>query len=132
MARLTDEQHKSAIVDRANGLSYRQISAKYDVSETTIRRHVKGDPETAEIVAQKKEQNTADILEHMDANRDRVCEIIDVALQVLPQKIADAKSASEVTTALGTLIDKWTMVNGKKDSENGLLADLIDGLKDED
>ena len=129
MAKLTDEQHKSAIVDRANGMSYRQIAAKYDVSETTIRRHVKGDPETAEIVAQKKEQNTADILEHMDANRDKVCEIIDVALQVLPQKIADAKSASEVTTALGTLIDKWTMTTKGQSTEVEDLAPLSDLLK---
>ena len=132
MAKLTDEQHKSAIVDRANGMSYRQIAAKYDVSETTIRRHVKGDPETAEIVAQKKEQNTVDILAHMEGQKDKVCRIIDTALEVLPDKILNAKSAAEVTTALGTLIDKWTMVNGRKDSENGMLADLIDGLKDED
>ena len=43
----------------------------------------------------------------MEGKREEVCNIIDIALEVLPDKIKNAKTATEVTTALGTLIDKW-------------------------
>ena len=48
----------------------------------------------------------------MEGKRKAVCEIIEIGLSVLPDKIKTAKSASEVTTALGTLIDKWSAVSG--------------------
>lgn len=133
MAKLTDKQRKQIIADSSDGLSLRKLAAKYNVSSTTIHRVLKSDPETEQIVAQKKDQNTADILSYMESKREIVCEIIGNGLEVLrsPEKLAEA-SPAQITTALGTLIDKWTMVNGKKDSENGLLADLIDGLKDEE
>lgn len=57
---------------------------------------------------QKKQENTADIIAYMESKRQAVCDIIEVGLEVLPQKIQDARTASEVTTALGTLIDKFT------------------------
>lgn len=48
----------------------------------------------------------------MESKREKVCEVIGVSLEVLPEKIRAAKTASEVTTALGTIIDKWTMICG--------------------
>lgn len=121
--RLTDWQKKQIMADRACEMSIRQLAKKYNVSTTTIERIVKDNAELQQLVAQKKEQNTADILAYMDSQRDAVCEIIDVGLKVLPEKIQNAKSASEVTTALGTLIDKWALKNnangaGQKDTED--------------
>lgn len=66
-------------------------------------------------VAQKKEENTADILAYMERQRGKVCEVIGVSLEVLPGKIRAAKTAPEVTTALGTVIDKWTMISSSPD-----------------
>lgn len=46
----------------------------------------------------------------MDGQRDTVCSIIGTGLEVLssPERMANA-SLRDITTAIGTLIDKWTM-----------------------
>lgn len=111
-SRLTDKQKKKIIADRADGMSIRQLADKYRTSTTTVHRTLKSDPETERKVTQKKEKNTADIIAYMESKREKVCEVIDVSLEVLPEKIRAAKTASEVTTALGTLIDKWTAISG--------------------
>lgn len=135
-ARLTDKQKKKILADRADGMSLGQLAMKYDVSKTTIHRVLKGDPETEQKVTQKKEQNTADILSYMDSKRDIVCEILGKGLAVLndEEKLREATPA-QITTALGTLIDKWTMIGGgPKDNaaEDGLsrsLRELAEGLE---
>lgn len=112
MAKLNDRQRKKIIADRAEGMSIRELAARYHVSRTTIQRTLKNDPEMGQIVTQKKEQNTADILAYMESQREIVCQIIGKGLSVLndDEKLKDA-SPSQITTALGTLIDKWTMVS---------------------
>lgn len=62
-----------------------------------------------QLVTQKKEQNTQDILAYMDSKKDIVCEILGKGLDALnsPDKLAEATPA-QITTAIGTLIDKWT------------------------
>ncbi len=49
----------------------------------------------------------------MEAQRGMVCEIISKGLQALnePGKLADA-SPAQITTAIGTLIDKWAAISG--------------------
>lgn len=108
MAKLNDKSRKMMIADRANGMTYSQLAEKYHVSKTTAERVLKSDPETGKKVAQKKEQNTADILAYMDSQTDKVCRIINLGLDSLldPEKFAEA-SPPQITTALGTLIDKW-------------------------
>ena len=49
-----------------------------------------------------------------------------MSLDVLPQKIYDAKTASDVTTALGTLIDKWTAANKQGNQTEDKVTVVID------
>ena len=48
----------------------------------------------------------------MESKRDIVCEILDKGLEALntPEKLKEATPA-QITTALGTLIDKWSAIN---------------------
>ena len=133
-ARLTDKQKKKIIADRADGLSIRQLANKYHTSTTTIHRTLKSDPETEQKVTQKKEENTADILAYMESKKSVVCNIIGIGLDVLcdPEKLKTA-NPSQITTALGTLIDKWVMVNGSGGTEvkeDGLSASLRELAKE--
>ena len=133
-ARLTDKQKKKIIADRADGLSIRQLANKYHTSTTTIHRTLKSDPETEQKVTQKKEENTADILAYMESKKSVVCNIIGIGLDVLcdPKKLKTA-NPSQITTALGTLIDKWVMVNGASGTEvkeDGLSASLLELAKE--
>jgi IS30 family transposase len=133
-ARLTDKQKKKIIADRADGLSIRQLANKYHTSTTTIHRTLKSDPETEQKVTQKKEENTADILAYMESKKSVVCNIIGIGLDVLcdPEKLKTA-NPSQITTALGTLIVKWVMVNGSSGTEakeDGLSASLRELAKE--
>lgn len=126
-ARLTDKQKKKIIADYVELGSYNATAKRNGVSNHTVKRVVLEVPEMAEKIQQKKEENTADILAYMESQKQAVCDIISVGIEVLPEKIRFAKSASEVTTALGTLIDKWASISGgpaDKVKEDGLSQSL--------
>lgn len=133
--RIKDKIRKAIIADRACGDSIRDISKKYSVSTTSVQRIIHESTELTQLVTQKKERDTADILAYMESKRQEVCGIIDIGLSVLPDKIRDARTASEVTTALGTLIDKFT-ANGRgigdtrdKDALSKSLEEMAKGLE---
>lgn len=117
-ARLTDRQKKKIIADYVQLGSYNATAKANGVSLNTVKNIVQGNAEIAEMCNRKKDENTADILAYMESKRNAVCDIIEVGLAVLPDKIQTAKSASEVTTALGTLIDKFTALYPGRQKEN--------------
>lgn len=137
-ARLTDRQKKKIVADYLELGSYNATAKRNGVSDTTVKRIIVESGEIAEKLEQKKEQNTADVLAYMESKRKAVCEIIEVGLSVLPDKIMAAKSASEVTTALGTLIDKWSAVSGgpadtaKEDELSKSLREMAEELESDD
>lgn len=116
--RLTDKQKKKIIADYVQLQNYTKTAKLNDVAESTVRKIVKNNPDCADLCALKKEQNTQDMLSYMDSRKERVQEIIDVYLGVLtdPEKLEGA-TLQQITTALGTLIDKWTKMDDiKRDS----------------
>lgn len=90
------------------------------VSATTVKNLVRANADIVEKCEQKKEENTVDVLAYMDAQRETVCQIIGKGLAVLndPEKLAEA-TPSQITTAIGTLIDKWTTIGSAADSGGG-------------
>lgn len=137
-ARLTDKQKKKIIADYVQLGSYNATAKVNGVSLNTVKKIVQGNAEIAEMCNRKKDENAADILAYMEGKRKEVCDIIEVGLSVLPEKIKTAKSASEVTTALGTLIDKWATVSGgpadtaKEDELSKSLREMAEGLESDD
>lgn len=133
-ARLTDKQKKKIIADYVQLESYNAVAKKNGVSKDTVKRIVQSCEDIAQKTQQKKEENTADILAYMESQKQIVCEIIGKGLMALndPQKLATA-NPSQITTALGTLIDKWVMVNGASGTEakeDGLSASLRELAKE--
>lgn len=117
--RLTDKQKKKIIADYVQLQNYTKTAKLNGVSDTTVKRLISTAPsEMLKKVEQKKEQNTLEMLDYMDSKKERVQEIIDVYLGVLtdPEKLEGA-TLQQITTALGTLIDKWTKMDDiKRDS----------------
>ena len=138
-ARLTDKQKKKIVADYLETGSYNATAEKNGVCGHTVKRIVVECPEISEKLEQKKEENTSDILAYMESKRGVVCEIIEKGLAALndPEKLAEA-SPAQITTALGTLIDKWASVTGgpaDKVREDGLsksLREMAEGLKSDD
>lgn len=112
-ARLTDRQKKKIIADYLDLGSYNAVAKIHGVSRQTVKNVVTADPEIGRKLQQKKEENTADILAYMDSKRGIVCEILGKGLEALndPDKLKEATPA-QITTAMGTLIDKWTGTSG--------------------
>ena len=132
-ARLTDRQKKKIVADYLELGSYNATAKRNGVSDTTVKRIIVESGEITEKLEQKKEENTADILAYMEEKRKTVCEIIEVGLSVLPEKIKTAKSASEVTTALGTLIDKFSALNAgraKQETESMTLSEKMAAIRE--
>ena len=87
--------------------SYRATAKKNGFSDDRVRRVVEKCGDFQQKLEQKKEENTADILTYIERTRGIVCEILGKGLDALnsPDKQAEA-SPAQITTALGTLIDK--------------------------
>lgn len=136
-ARLTDKQKKKIVADYLELGSYRAAGRQNGVADGTVKRVVEECGDIEQKVAQKKDENTADILAYMESKRGVVCEIIEKGLAALndPEKLAEA-SPAQITTALGTLIDKWAPkgqpISGKDQVEDDpitkALKEEADGL----
>ena len=107
-AHLTDRQRKKIIADYVECGSYNEAAKMNGVSRNTVKNVIMKDAESAQKCAQKKEQNTADILAYMESRKEQAKEILDTYLETLknPEKIAAAK-LSEVATTMGIVIDKF-------------------------
>lgn len=109
--RLTDKQKKKIVADYVELGNYNAVAKKHKVSFDTVKRVVKSDVEIVKKTEHKKAQNTADILAHMDSKKNDVNRVIDRYLAALldEERIAKATPA-QLTTAMGTLIDKFTAI----------------------
>lgn len=107
-AKLTDKKRKQIIADRANGMTERQIAAKYGVSQTTVHNTLKADPTTVQIVSDKKQQNTLDMLEFLNLQKGQAQETVKNILEAIndPDKLART-NPRDLATALGIIIDKF-------------------------
>lgn len=138
-ARLTDKQRKKIVADYLELGSYNATAKRNGVANHTVKRIVLGVPEIADKIQQKKDENTADIMAYMEKQRGVVCEIIGKGLKALnsPEKLAEATPA-QITTAIGTLIDKWTAISGgpgettKEDGLSQSLRELAEELESDD
>ena len=130
-ARLTDKQKKKIIADYVQIRSYNAVAKLNGVSANTVKNIVLSQSaDFAEKCEQKNEENTQDILSYMDNQKDIVCEIIGKGLMVLndPEKLKEA-TPSQITTAIGTLIDKWVTVSGPRNEQTESHNALIEAIR---
>lgn len=129
-ARLTDRQKKKILADYVQTNNYCATAKINGVSATTVKNIVLANADIVEKCEQKKEENTADVLAYMDSRKDLVCSFIGKGLEMLndPEKLA-AANLSQITTAMGTLIDKWGMIGGGP-SDNAKEDELSKSLRE--
>ena len=130
-ARLTDKQKKKIVADYLELGSYNAVAKKNGVSNHTVKRIVLETPEISKKVQQKKEQNIADILSHMESQKDEVIKVLDEYLAAMrdPAKIKRA-GVVQLATALGIVIDKYTMTTKNEQALQKLdeVMDKIGGV----
>ena len=138
-ARLTDRQKKKIVADYAQLGICNAVAKLNGCSPNTVKKIVHNNADIAEMCRRKKEENTADILAYMDSRKELVCSFIGKGLEMLndPDKLA-AANLSQITTAMGTLIDKWAIIGGnpsdtiKEDALSQSLREMAEGLESDD
>jgi len=105
--RLTDAKRKMVVADYAESGSYKATAKRFGIADNTVRRICKSEPEMSRKVAQKKAENTADMISFMESRKKKAQKVIDDCLEVLPKKLKEA-NASQVATTMGIVIDKFT------------------------
>lgn len=109
MPRITDKQKKKIIADYLELGSYNATAKKNGICKESVRRIIMANPDFSRKAQQKNDENTADVLAHMDAKKETVNEIIDKALDVLNDKRKlESTGAMQLATMLGIIIDKFT------------------------
>lgn len=138
-ARLTDKQKKKIIADYVQIGRYSATAKLNGVSRNTVKAIVIGNAEIANKCQQKKEENTADILDYMESQKNDVCEFLRLAMEQLKnsEKLEKAQ-LQQIATTMAIVIDKYTAFGGgSKDEseEDGLsrsLRELGEGLESDD
>lgn len=125
-ARLTDRQKKKIIADYVQFGSYSKAGKMNGVSRQTVKRIVSDCADLDEKLQQKKDENTADILDYMESQRKSVCKLLDRYLEELenPEKI-EAAGLREIATTMAILIDKYTANNDKIPDEQEIEDDAL-------
>lgn len=115
--KLTDRDKKQIIADRVEGMSFRKIAEKYNVSAKTIQNVVKADKDFLEKSTQKKEQNTLDMLAYMDGQKGKIQHLLANILEALdnPEKLART-NPRDLATAYGIIYDK-IMASAPKEND---------------
>lgn len=139
-ARLTEKRKKKIYADYAQCGTYAAAAKLNDVSNNTVKNVVREfeNSDFAEKCNQKKEEISKDILSYMESKKSVVCDIIGLGLSTMldPEKMKNA-TLSQITTALGTLIDKWAIVSGspadddREDALSKSLRELAEGIKND-
>lgn len=127
--RLTAKKKKQIVADYVMLGSYRAAARKHGVAPNTVKKLVTADGEFAQTVTDAKNAQARDILSYMEGQRDAVCTVIGHALEVLSSKEKmEEASPSQIATAMGILIDKWAMLEGK----GGTRVEIVMGDKTEE
>lgn len=133
-ARLTDKQKKKIVADYVQLGSYNATAKVNGVSLNTVKKIVQGNADIEEMCNQKKEENTADILDYMDSQRKDICEVLGICLSELKKPERYAKTPpQQIATTMAILIDKYTGFGGgpKDEAEEDDLSRSLRELGEE-
>lgn len=129
MKRIDDKQRKKIIAAAVAGESNRSIAKRFHINESTVRNIKKADAAFAQKCAHKKEEAEASVLAYMDSRTEDVCTVIGLGIDAL--KSADMFAGAtppQITTAIGTLIDKWTQLEQLRQQQNQTQSAELDPL----
>ena len=107
--KLTDKQKKKIIADYVDNNNYSETARINNISETSVRRIVKGNKGITEKVEQKKEENTQDMFKYIETKNKEKKKIIDLCFKALNDKLEKTDmftNVKDIITVYGILVDK--------------------------
>lgn len=134
----TEKQKLKIVADFLELGTVNATAKRNGFSWATTKKVLDESKELEKKLEEKKQQDTADILAYMDSKKDKVIEIVDIGLTLLPEKLKDANPV-QITTVIGTLFDKWTTINGsgpvdtkKEDELSRSLREMAEDLRSDE
>jgi hypothetical protein len=107
---ISDKKRKKIIADYTINQNYRETARMNNVSVESVRNIVKKcDEKVRQLLTEKKEQNTKDILEYMDSISDKQKKIIDLSLDAIEEKLSNLDmftNVKDIATVYGVIFDK--------------------------
>ena len=115
---ISDDVRKRIVARYAECGNYSQVAREFNIVPNSVKNILQSDPAFAKVCKEKKEEQEKEILDHMDSKKDKVCDLIDAYLDALldPEKIERA-TPSQLSTALGTVIDKFLLAVDRKQGD---------------
>ena len=142
--KLTKKQKKKIIADYIDNNNYSETARMNNISETSVRRIVKGNEGITEKVEQKKEENSQEMFEYMKNKDNDQKRIVDLCFEALDKKLSNLDmftNVKDIATVYGIIMDKelkfrelelrkQEIENQKNTSvaNNGILTDLLGAL----
>lgn len=126
---LSNFQKEKIVADYLETQSVNATAKMNNVAWSTVRT-ILDSRDIEKYLEQKKERDAIDIADYMEQKKQKVLSIIGKGLDVLDdkEKLREA-SPAQITTAIGTLIDKWTVnAPDQRQCEQDALDSLIDAL----
>lgn len=122
---ITDAKKKRIVADWIECQNYSAVARKHKVSKDSVRRIVTRNKDAVQKAQEKKEQNTKDMLEYMDAKKVDAMKFIDLAIDEMmkPEKLKRA-SVQALATSVGIIVDKFTPKEEKKDNNLELFKSI--------
>ena len=130
--RLSEKEKAKILADYVLLGSYNAAGKKNKCSPNTVKRLVLGQPADVQAAQDGKNACARDILSYMEGQRDAVCSIIGKGLEALasPEMMKNA-TPNQITTAIGTLIDKWAMLEEKRgDKDSGVRVEMAQAFRE--
>lgn len=125
---LKDYEKKQIVAERVAGKRVVEIARDFDVSERTVRKILHDCQDFAEMCREKKAEEAKNIMDCMEEQSEKVSSIIRLGLDLLPEKLQNA-NPTQISTVIGTLIDKWTLLKPKNEEKAGAEDPLSESLK---
>ena len=98
--------------------NYRASARKNGVAPNTVKSLVMQDKETAQRCAEKKDQNTVEILEALAGQAPKVIAFCEASLDRLLEVLPQSRNVRDIATAVGIMIDKYTGIAPKHRDSN--------------
>ncbi len=120
--KLTDKQKKKIIADYTINQNYSETARMNNVTDTTVRKIVKENPDSLKKIEEKNNKNMEDILTYMDSIAEDQKEIIKLSLSALKKKLKNPDAfttVKDIATVYGVIFDKALKSRELKLKNNG-------------
>lgn len=137
---LTDKDKKKVMRDYSENQNMSETARINNTTPTTVKRIIEANPQTLKKIEHKKEQNTIDVLNHLESKKNKIKSIVDKYLECADDDSRIKNSSLQTLfTVYGIILDKELKLEelrlkreeleGNNKADTGLIEAFTDVIK---